>query len=421
MRFAPVACALLLVLAGCGAAPAGPSPTTTATDAPTPAPTPTPTDAPTMTAEGVEVTIGDLPFDPDPVFERVLALTGEDVEPPDVHASGSAGPTNELTPPAFQRALGVDEPDEPLQLAGYVMPSDAGVRIYEHPDAANSTAAVESTLAHEFVHVVQVRNGWTEETRSQLPRIDGELTTDAGYTLGAISEGAATLYQDRYDREYLPSVRPALAGELDQYRNASAYNRLVIAPYALGGEYVEDRVAAGESLESIHHDPPTSTEQLLHRTGDPIAPLNVTTNPEVEWAVVGEDTQGELFLRIVLRTELNRSAAVDAAHGWGNDRRITYDFGSETGTAWVLRWDDTANATEFERHFREYLAAKATKEDGVWRQDDGDATYRLRRVSDETVAVFLGDESFVRAANATAPTGPANLSVNVGVGNASTG
>ena len=395
MRLAPIACALVLVLAGCGAAPGGPSPTATPTEPPTDAPTTTP-------SEGeVEVPIGDLPFDPDPVFDRVLNLTGEDVAAPSVYAYDSAGPTAEPNPAAFQQALGITSPEELIRADGFASP-DGDVEIYEQPSAANSTAAVESTLAHEFVHVVQIRSGWTEAARSDLPTVGGEPTFDAGLAYGALVEGVATHYQGKYDRAYLPTTTPAPTEQMDRYQDAPAYYRLVLGGYAFGSDYAADRLAAGEDLESLHRDPPVSTEQVLHHTDDPIAPLNVSTADSGEWAVESRDTQGELFLRAALRTELNRSTAVDAAHGWGNDRRITYERGAETGTAWVLRWDDAANASEFESSFRRYLDAKATRNGSVWHADDRPTSYRIAAVTDRTTVVYLGDEPFVRDANATA-------------------
>ena len=414
MRSAALLTALLIVFAGSGAPPGGSPPTNTppptATDTPSPesTATPTPSRAATSTPSAtpdsgeVTVTVGALPFDPDPVFDRVLALTGTDAEAPSVQVRRASGADAPPQASAFRLALGVEQPAEQQPPDGFTAPRNATAFVYEH--VTDEPTAAESVLAHEFVHVVQLRNRWLLATGADLPRVDGHPTADAMRAGTMLIEGVATHYQGRYDRQFLSAKQPAPADQMATYRNASAHERLTLAPYALGPQYVSSRLEGGEDLSAIHENRPVSTEQVLHDTDDPIAPLNVSTADSGDWVVEGRDTQGELFLRVALRTELNRSAAVDAAHGWGNDRQVTYERGNATGTAWVLRWDDADNATEFETAFERYLEAKATPDDGVWRQDDGNATYRFQRLTNRTTVVYLGNESFVRAANATAET-----------------
>ncbi|WP_435116172.1 hypothetical protein [Halolamina sp. C58] len=410
MRLAPIACALLLVFAGCGAAPAGPSPT--ATPEPTRTPTsdpasPTPSTGVTPDGDGVSIAADRLPVDPDPVFERVLNLTGQDVRPPTVYTADSADrPTPDA--PRFYASLGITPPDERVEAAGAAT-GPSTVYLFE-PALADERLA-ETTLAHEFLHVVQFSTDWRDTLVSALSE-GRQWTYDVRKTRDLVVEGAATHVESEYRRAFMPSSEPlSYAG---RYRNATAWNRLVLAPYRYGHVYVEERLDAGDELAAVHTDPPNSTEQVLHGTDDPITPLNVTAGAVGEWEHRGGATQGELFLRVALRTELNRSAAVDAAHGWGNDRRLTYERGEATATAWVLRWDDAANATEFATAFTRYLDEKATRTGGVWTQADGNTAYRLERVSERNVVVYLGNESFVRSATVTTADGP-----RVTVGNAS--
>ncbi|QKY19067.1 hypothetical protein B4589_001265 [Halolamina sp. CBA1230] len=411
MRIAPIACALLLVLAGCGAAPGGPSPTAApeSTQSPTPEAEPSPTPSAGVTPDGNGVSIaGDrLAVDPDPVFERVLNLTGTDVRPPTVYTAESADlPSRGAS--SFYASLGITPPDERVGAAGAA--TDPSTVYLFAPVLGNETG-VERTLAHEFVHTVQYRTGWMDDLLSSLSA-GQQWTYDVRKTRSLVVEGAATHVEAQYRRAFMPSTEPVSYAE--RYREATAWNRLVLAPYRYGPGYVEERLDDGDDLAAIHTDPPNSTEQVLHGSDDPIAPLNVTADEVGEWERRTGATQGELFVRVALRTELNRSTAVDAAHGWGNDRRLTYDRGEATATAWVLRWDDAENATEFETAFERYLDAKATRNEGVWTREDGNTTYRLERVSDRNVVVYLGNESFVRAANVTTAAGP-----RVTIGNAS--
>jgi hypothetical protein len=409
MRLLPIACALLLVLAGCGAAPGGQSPTAApdATASPTSdtASTPTPTTGVTPDGDGVSIPNDGLPVDPDPVFERVLKLTGQDVEPPTVYTAESG----ELPPQGaspFYASLGITPPEERVGAAGAVTDPST---VYLFDPALRDETVAERTLAHEFVHTVQFQMGWKSDLLSTLSA-DRRWTYDVRKTSRLVMEGTATHFENQYQRTYMPSTEPVTY--TDRYRNASAWKRLVLAPYRYGAPYVESRLDSGTSLAAIHTDPPNSTEQVLHGSDDPITSLNVTAGEVGEWERTAGATQGELFLRIALRTELNKSAAVDAAHGWGEDRRITFRKQNDTATAWVLHWDDAANATEFETAFDRFLDAKATRNGSVWQQDSGNATYRVVETNDETTVVFLGNETFVRSATVNA-TGEAQFDVEI--------
>ncbi|KPN31294.1 hypothetical protein SY89_02037 [Halolamina pelagica] len=398
MRRAVLACTLL-VLAGCGGAIA---------------PGPTPTEP---AATGVAVD-GDLPVEPTPVFLRVLNLTGERAEAPAVTVE-SAPRASAPDLPQFPVALGITPHNESDPTGPHVRTHAAtaidgeSVTVYEW--ALDAPELTETTLAHEFVHVVQFRHGWDEAALRRQARVGGGLSYDGATTYALLREGAATYAQTAYERRFLPDRRSSMAHQEAAYENASAYARLLLARYHFGAEYVAERVDSPAGLETLHRDPPTSTEQVLHDSQDPVANLTLKTEETGSWVERDRDRQGELFLRIALRTELNRSSAVGAAHGWGNDRRVTFVREDEVATAWVLRWDDAANASEFAVAFTEYLDAKATAEDGLWRGDDVNATYRVERVGDETVVVYLGDESFVRSATATA-SGDGDVTIEAGDG-----
>lgn len=390
MRLVALAAALLVVLAGCGGVLTAPATDTTGTDAPSPTP-----------STDVQVIGGDLPFDATTVFERVLNVTDERVPGPVVYvedADEESPAVLESRDSQFRQALGIVPPrndSEGVHLAAYAPADGNSVHVYESVLENETTA--ESTVAHEFVHVVQFQNEWHESIWTVDPAVgSGEISYDGELTYYLVLEGAAAYVQYRYEQEFLPSLPDGAAAVRAAYENASAYERLSIARYVYGAEYVAERADSPADLRDVHRRPPESSEQVLHNTTDPVEDVTVTTGETGNWTVDHRDRQGELFLRVALRTELNRSTAVDAAAGWGEDRRVTFERGNATGTAWVLHWDDRANATMFEAAFERYLDAKATERDGVWYQDGGNATYRLERTSNEMSVVLLGNESFVR-------------------------
>jgi hypothetical protein len=113
----------------------------------------------------------------------------------------------------------------------------------------------------------------------------------------------------------------------------------------------------------------------------------------------------------VLEGRLEGDRAAAAAAGWGADRLIQFDHRDhDTAYAWVLRWDDPDEADEFAAAMTDYLDARGDRTAGHW--TDGDATFALHRVDDETVVVLAGPEPFVD--NATATGSNADVTVTVG-------
>ncbi|WP_089869409.1 hypothetical protein [Halogranum rubrum] len=168
----------------------------------------------------------------------------------------------------------------------------------------------------------------------------------------------------------------------------------------------------------MYQRPPKTTEEVLHNLSpetEPPTPLSVSVESDSsdgsaaanDWKRLGDDQMGELFLRVALREELSRSAAVSGADGWGNDTQIEFTSEGRTGYAWALRWDDTANATEFETVLTEYLDSRAEKRGETWVDtEDGETShFRSIRAGADIVVVFAGHEEFVDGATAEAQAG----------------
>jgi hypothetical protein len=425
-----IACVLLVVLAGCGGVAGAPDGTATTaepegtTAAPTtesPEPTATATPVPTrrpMSFDSnttVEVVGGEYDGNATRIFRRVARIVGADVRAPTLviqtpNESDVAVVDDDRSP--FRVSLGIvpAEPDSEantgLSLGAYTSGENDTVYLYRGSNGD------DVLLAHEFVHVIQGRMGWSEHVIDGLPTSDGNYTSDGIRTYRLLSEGGATYVEARYQERHTNPILNATQDQKYRYGSAEgALARLNIGRYHLGAEHVQRQVSTPRALGAVYEDPPISTEQVLHDTDDPIADLNVSVVTDT-WHEHSRDRHGELFVRAVLREELNRSAAVDAAHGWGVDERVTYERGNETGTAWALRWDDADNATEFETALDRFLDGRSVREDGLRHATDRNATYRVLRPTDETVVLLLGDESFVE--NATVRATPGNVTVEAG-------
>ncbi|PSQ04025.1 hypothetical protein BRC97_11960 [Halobacteriales archaeon QS_6_71_20] len=435
-----IARALLLVavvLAGCAAptAPANAPPeasdagagssevtpaATTGADAPDSTPESTPEGGesaepgPSALADDYEVAVagGDLPVEYPVVFARVaVMLDRPGVEPP---SRVTVRPNDRMSVggrefPEFYRLLGISVPedrDSALTAAAYVASPE---RVSVNEAILNDSAETESTLAHESVHVVQFRVGTFDELRGTAAAPPGSSARRLLRT--AIVEGSATYVQGEYRERYVPEAEPPARSLAAAARNRSAAAKLGIAPYVAGARYVDARVDDPSAVREVYAEPPRTAEELLHGLppgSEPVASLSVADADGDGWTANprSRDTHGELFVRVVLRTQLNRSTAATAAAGWGNDARVGFENETAEGTervghAWALRFDDAANATAFRAAAADWAAAR----------DSDASTVRAERVSEETVVLLLGDEAFV--GNASVDGGDGEVTVRV--------
>lgn len=376
----------LLVLAGC-AAPAGETPVAGAptADASTTNATTTTTPDDGSAPEHVVVD-GELPVDANVTFDRVAALLDAEYAPTRVVVQDLSGRTvAAFSGVPFFAAFGVSGPEAAGTGPAGLTTLDATV--YLSPAAADS-ARVEQVLAHEFVHVAQVRE-------DMVPWFEGEAgaagSLDEQFARRALVEGGAVYVTDAYTREHQPALGSQSAQMAAAYANASAGGRFLYGQYYFGARYANATLDDPAELPDLYEDPPETAENVLHpgTDDDPVA-LNVTVESD---AFDRERSQtrraGELLARVVLRQTATRSTAREAAAGWGNDRVVAFDTANGSAVAWVTRWDTPADADEFADAARSLDALQTGNE------------YRTERVSEDTVVVFAGSETFVETAEAT--------------------
>lgn len=332
----------------------------------------------------IAVTGGSLPFDVGRTFAGVEQRVGRDVEPPDtIEFTSDFNWDSEAEPDRFERLLGV----EPRPVT-YYGAADRDGRLLLNPVLEERPVLAEVVLAHEFAHLAQYQTD--EDVDYAGESYDGQVTRRA------VLEGAASyVAQDYWERciQEEPSTEQV---HRETYRDGSVIGKLNEAPYWFGYRFADRTVNSPEAAVTLHHaEGPETGEQLLHGlepASEPPVPLAVSVVAPGEWEPTHEGARGEMFARVVLQAALDRSTAKRAAAGWGNDSVVRFD-GPEEGYAWVLRWDDAANASEFETAFEEFLDRRADRTDDGWRGDDGH--YRLVRADDRTTVVLLGPEDLV--------------------------
>jgi hypothetical protein len=398
-----VALAVLFVTAGCQA-PANPttSPaaeTTTAADTTTA----TTTQSETTTSEPEEqnyVSVeGDLDFNVERIYRRVGRMLGVPQEDwPDttvrVQPAEESGNIGRATTYGFTNLVGIEpqpsEGDDGGVTTGAVA-RGLSITLFDHPSFNETTK--RNVLAHEFVHVLQTQ----VQPRPAVAELD--TRRDRQFLVDTMVEGSAEYVQERYGIRY-QNFTLNQTHIPESWKNASAYVRMRIAPYEYGSRYFAMRVDDSSEVGSVYQNPPLTAEQVLHGLApdsEQAKPLTVAAN--ASGSPLDADsptTKGELFVRLALSTELNWSRAASASTGWGMDRLVEFGGQGDRAYAWVLRWDDAGEATEFTEAFRDY---NATSEEA----------FRLQSVTDETVVVYGGADYFV--ANATASGSSGNVTV----------
>ena len=383
MRRVALAIAVLVVLAG---SPSGIAPPDPGSDA-------TQRDG-QSSPEPIRVANGSLPVDPDALYADVTAtLRVDSASPGAIHLKPDEdmGIHREPMPPFF-RLVGIERPPSATRTAtalGYVENPSA---VHLNEELLDDEAQARSTLVHEYVHVVQWRTGAFKRVRAG---VSAPNTTDGTIVRRSVLEGAAVAIETQY-WERRDGDGPSPATDMTRsYESTTGARQWVFAPYHYGHTYVQTHTDSPDDVGGLYESPPRTSEELLHglpHGSEPLPPLSVSVDA-ADWEVQKTDRAGELFVRVALDTELSAERAATAATGWGTDSRVTLSNGDDRAYVWALRWDDPANATAFQAGFDAYLDERATRRDGVWHADG--AAYRTTRVDGETVAVLLGNESFV--------------------------
>lgn len=346
----------------------------------------------TDSTAAVRVEGGTLDTDPTPIYRRVVRLT---------EAEAGDQVTVVIEDGRSDDASGVDRVTlvdllalvpETLNASGPIArtdPEDGTVHIW--PARISSRTRLNTTLAHEFVHVQQARAGVIEQVWT-----DESVTGNERVVLRAVIEGTAvyveSAYVERYGGRQRFYANDTAFEEMDPYKILSAF------PYYFGNRYVEHRIDDPAEVDRIYDDPPRSAEAILHpnRNATPRRLSVAVADDESDWNdQFSPTTYGEHFLWATLLTELDNETAWQAATGWGNDSAVRFKtLSGEVGYAWALRMDSERDADELNAAVESYLANRSDRIEGEVYYDD-DTALRFVRTSPETGVLLLGNASFV--------------------------
>lgn len=345
---------------------------------------------------------GTLEVDPGVVYARLQTLRDTDQPAPAAVLVRNASRSAPQRPPIWRYLNVSTGPVEGLNRSafpfeGFVTPRGSVVVFPHEPNETIHRLLV----AHELTHYLQLQSGLQSTVVGEV----GTDTTDGGYVIRSLVEGDAVFTTDEYLADSTSS----------EVRNAPFYDRLqsLLPPghvarygnsrYVLGHAYVRTYAEDPAGVADLYGSPPRTSEEILHRLppgSESPVPLSVDRSVGGDWRYVGSDRMGEAFVRYALESEVGPERSATAAAGWGNDSMEIYRpvGGGDPGYAWVLRWDDAADASTFERTATDAFDRLGEASDGAWQFAGGNVTASVHRPGDRTVVLLVGPRSFPAAA-----------------------
>jgi PGF-CTERM protein len=274
--------------------------------------------------------------------------------------------------------------------AGFYAPADDRIRIIT--DSPDSPTIDNATLVHELVHAMQDQNGNLGERISSTETQDGDLAVDG------VVEGEANYVERQYTQrcggEWQCVETPSTDSGPGEPPNLGILLTL-LQPYSDGPVYIDWLLERGgwDAVDAAFDEPPTSSEQVIHRTDEPPTPIEYEDRARDGWETFpnqgegGSDTVGEASMYVMFWYQARTARAdtipvrsvtrttdpldmynydAEPSAGWGNDRVFPYqrteNGENQYGYVWVTEWDSEADADEFVRAYGAILEAQGAPE-----------------------------------------------------------
>ena len=271
------------------------------------------------------------------------------------------------------------------QIAGYYDDEAKAMFVVK---SAGFTGVERDTYAHEFTHALQDQHfdfkgklNYTEESCLE----DSERCA----AIQSLIEGDATLTEMTWLQTYatpqdiIDLQRFYQSYQSPVYDSAPAYMKLdFMFPYDQGFTFVQSLFGQGGYATingAFTSQNPLSTEQILHPDRYPAdTPIPVDL-PELAnalgsgWEETDRNVMGEWYTYLILAqgdnatSRLVESKASAAAEGWGGDTYIVLENAANNEAALLVRyvWDTSADASEAQTAFAQYLALRLGKADSA--------------------------------------------------------
>jgi hypothetical protein len=228
-------------------------------------------------------------------------------------------------------------------------------KLFMYEDASLDNAQNRVVLAHELTHALQDQHFGLKKLPLEIKNND-----DRAAAASALVEGDATLVMSEFmlknmsKQMFKDSMVASFTQNMKQLETAPRFLReMLVFPYLRGQEFCAALYARGgyEAISKAYANPPSSTAQILH-------PEKYLANPRedpiaIEWAdrkvkgeaPVGDNTVGEMGVRILFTEWLDATTAEKAATGWRGDRYLYFAGGD--ALIWKTLWTSAEDAAEF--------------------------------------------------------------------------
>ncbi|MBC8514909.1 hypothetical protein H8D30_03500 [bacterium] len=234
-------------------------------------------------------------------------------------------------------------------------------------------------LAHELTHALDDQHYGLDEGIEAR-----QGNSDALFAYQAVVEGSGVAMMTRW---MIAHITELSREDLQEAQGAGSAGfgtappllwKPLIAVYMAGDLFLKAgpnaphtmmKQAVGEDIDTALETPPLSSEQILHpekywsdeERDDPVVVQWDASRLLAGWAVVGEDTLGEILLALLTTSPdqgggfdpnnplslLRLRFTNDAAKGWGGDRYIHIQRGEEHALRLHTVWDTPKDAAEF--------------------------------------------------------------------------
>lgn len=233
--------------------------------------------------------------------------------------------------------------------------------------------------SHEYAHAL-VDQAYDIAAIGVYPICDGD--EQRCQAIQALLEGDATLVMNQWLLQYagpkdyqdIFNYRPPRQTLPEQFPPPYVYPDTSF-PYDQGLTFVSYLYERGNwaGVNEAYERLPDSTEQILHPERYVSAePVVAVTDPDLsgslssDWRLVKSNSLGEWMTYLILAygadysAEMDASASMDAADGWGGDHYQVYynDQADQTVLAAHWVWDTSADQVEFARLMKQYQSAR---------------------------------------------------------------
>jgi hypothetical protein len=318
-----------------------------------------------------------LSIDVEATFNRVNDMLEADAPPPRIVISHGAprSPLSLRQDPVVD-AFGYYQ----WQLPNAIHGRATAETVYINP-ANLSRSELETTLVHEFVHVVQRHQHGVPY--ANYTDYEQEIINQA------ITEGSAIYATDVYADRYLNRSIDQFSQLQSIFQDGSPEEQLLAAPYHYGAQYVASTIDSPSNLSKMYQDPPVDTSTIIHNeTMEESQPLSISISTGSSWErddryAAWNVSRGELFVRSVLCPNLSTKETRVVADKLFS---VTHTDESYAGIIWVIRWNDTNDLSTFGESLSQCIADRSRR--------DGS---HVVGISKATTIVIVGDPSFVDA------------------------